>query len=273
MRIALAAGLLAASSSLAWSAAYDSLRPHRAVYDVVLEEVSDRSGIRGIQGRIVYEFTGSACDGFSTRYRFVTQVETGRKSFVSDERTTTFEGPDGKSFNFVNQSYLNGQLERDVRGDAVTSDDATVVTLKKPEELESELPPATFSTTHVARIIEAARKGERLLKTTLFDGSGDADDVTETLAVVGEPIAVDERPKSEGAEVAEKLEGQEPWPATVSYFDDDVLDGGGERTPVYEVSFKLYPSGVTRDLTMRFRDYTLRGAMQELEFLPVSDCD
>ena len=39
------------------------LLPHRAVYDLSLEQASDRSGINGITGRMVYEFAGSSCEG------------------------------------------------------------------------------------------------------------------------------------------------------------------------------------------------------------------
>ena len=52
---------LASSSLLAIQPALSApiLAPHRAVYDLVLNKASDRSGITGITGRMVYEFNGS----------------------------------------------------------------------------------------------------------------------------------------------------------------------------------------------------------------------
>ena len=264
--------LVSAALDAAWGESGTTLRSHRAVYDVTLADVSDRSGIRSIDGRIVYEFKGSQCEGYSTRYRFVTRVQTARKSFVSDDRTTTFESSDGQDFNFVSQNYLNGQLERDVRGSAKRGADGIAVNLTKPEEGVLELPEAVFSTTHLLRIIEAAQAGQTIVETTLFDGSGDADSVTETLAVIGKRQEITAPAEGEGAGVAGTLDGTSAWPASVSYFDEGTLEGGGERTPIYQVSFKVYPSGVTRDLTMRFRDYTLRGALQTIEFLPQGEC-
>ena len=41
-----------------------------------LDKASDRSGITGISGRMVYEFNGSACEGYTVKFRFVTQIDT-----------------------------------------------------------------------------------------------------------------------------------------------------------------------------------------------------
>ena len=59
------------------AAAARMLAPHRAVYDLALDKASDRSGITGITGRMVYEFNGSACDGYTVTFRFVTRIDTG----------------------------------------------------------------------------------------------------------------------------------------------------------------------------------------------------
>ena len=45
------------------------LMQHRAVYDLVLARASERSGITGIDGRMVYELRGSACEGYAVRFR------------------------------------------------------------------------------------------------------------------------------------------------------------------------------------------------------------
>ncbi len=56
----------------AGAAGFEILKPHRAVYEVKLEDSTDRSGISNMTGRIVYEMEGNECDGISVRYRFVT---------------------------------------------------------------------------------------------------------------------------------------------------------------------------------------------------------
>ena len=50
------------------------LAPHRAVYDLALRDAATGSGIVGADGRIVYEATGNACEGYSVTYRFVSRL-------------------------------------------------------------------------------------------------------------------------------------------------------------------------------------------------------
>src|SRR5690349_2388886 len=64
---------------------------YRAGYDLRLKDSSERSGIEGMFGSMVYEFNGSACTGFTTNFRLVTRISTGDESRVSDQQTKTFE--------------------------------------------------------------------------------------------------------------------------------------------------------------------------------------
>ena len=50
------------------------LTPHRAVYEVTLDDARSASGITGIDGRMVFEFSGSECDGYTLNMRMVTQM-------------------------------------------------------------------------------------------------------------------------------------------------------------------------------------------------------
>ena len=110
MRVARLATILLSAplSGLAWPAlAAPQLAPHRAVYDLALDKASDRSGITGLAGRMVYEFNGSPCEGYTVKFRFVTQIDTSENSRLTDQQTTTFEDGDGKSFNFVTRTFVD----------------------------------------------------------------------------------------------------------------------------------------------------------------------
>ena len=69
---ALAAGACFAGSgvSSAFATPATGLAPHRAVYDLKLKDATERSGIAGMYGRMVYEFNGSPCDGYTVSFRF-----------------------------------------------------------------------------------------------------------------------------------------------------------------------------------------------------------
>ena len=82
----------------------------------VLDKASDRSGITGISGRMVYEFNGSACEGYTVKFRFVTQIVTSDNTRLTDQQTTTFEDAEGKTFSFVTKSFVDQNLDKEVKG-------------------------------------------------------------------------------------------------------------------------------------------------------------
>ncbi|MEL6750673.1 MAG: DUF1849 family protein [Pseudomonadota bacterium] len=257
----------------AHAAAIDDIRPHRAVYDLSMVKASDRSGITGMSGRIVYELKGSVCDGFAVRFRFLTNVQTARKTFTNDQRTTTFEAGDGSSFNFVTQGYLNGQLEETTKGTAEKSDAGIAVSLTEPEEDKLDLERAIFQTEHVAKLVEAGRSGETIVEAKIYDGSDRGDQVMDTTAFIGRERLQRDAVNGESDDVVDALKDEPVWPVSVSYFTNERVDNSGERLPVYQVSFLMQGDGVSRDLKMQFDDYSLRGVLQDIEYLEQPACE
>lgn len=253
---------LAGSAATAWQPAEAAplLAPHRAVYDLALESASDRSGISAIAGRMVYEFNGSACEGYTVTFRFVTQIETSDVSRLTDQQTTTFEDAGGESFSFVTKSFVDQNLDKEIRGTATTGDDVTKVELEKPEPSELDLAGTQFPTEHLIELIEKAESGETFYETTLFDGSEDADRVLTTTVIVGKET--DAGPSDPEASALGDLTPQSYWPVNIAYFDGK--EGGGEELPVYQISFKLHDNGVTRDLVMNYGEFAMTGRLVDL---------
>lgn len=241
-----------------------ALIPHRAVYDLTLDEASDRSGITGITGRMVYEFNGSACEGYTVTFRFVTQIDTADLSRVTDQQTTTYEDGDGESFRFVTRSFVDEALDTELRGTArltpASKPDATVVSIEKPETQEIRLAATQFPTQHLLELLKKAESGETFYETTLFDGSDKADQVMTTTVIIGREAKASANDPEQKA-LAPMAE--EPfWPVDVAYFD--MKDEQGEELPTYRISFKLYENGVTRDLVMDYGDFSMTGRLVDL---------
>ena len=53
------------------------LAPHRAVYDLKLKEAHGQRSLQSARGRIVYDFSGTACDGYTLKFRQVTELDSG----------------------------------------------------------------------------------------------------------------------------------------------------------------------------------------------------
>lgn len=245
-----------------------TLQPHRAVYDVRLAEASDRSGISAMNGRIVYEFSGTPCDGYTTNFRFVTQIAAHGDSRFTDQQTTTYEAPDGESFNFVTKTFVNETPDRELSGSARSLNDGTEVTIKEPDPAELTLDAAMFPVEHMIDLLERASRGERFYEQPIFDGSDLGDEVLSTTVIIGP-----QKPAEEQSDALGDLAGMDYRHVSITYFKADTPEGGGEELPEYAIGFKMHDNGVTRSLTMNYNDFALEGTMSEYEALEAESCD
>lgn len=264
--LALNTTLLGGMATTAMAQALSGLVPHRAVYDLELKDAAEKAGIKAMYGRMVYEFTGSECEGYTVNFRFVTETEVGEEKRISDQRSTTFEDIKGGRFEFESQSYTDDRLDKEVQGLAEDHADKVSVDLTAPSEKQVDLQPSRFPTEHMLEVIRTARSGKHFFEARIFDGSDNGDKTVFTTTVVGSPTAV--QPGDPDAKSAGRLKDDKTWPVTIAYFNDEKADG----LPTYRMSFKLYDNGVSRDLTMDYGDFALSGHLVKLDFLPESKC-
>ena len=142
----LVAALPAAAATAPVSKIAAGLQPHRAVYDMSLGESDENGTILGVAGRIVTEFTGSACEGFTTNFRFVSRIDDQEGgSRLTDLRTTSYEDATGETFQFVTQSYVDQKLSEESKGVATRDGDEVIVDLAKPAQKQTTFQMARSS--------------------------------------------------------------------------------------------------------------------------------
>lgn len=244
-----------------------TLAPHRAVYDIALDEADPQSGIEGIYGRMVYEMRGSACAGYAVKFRFLTRIDTEDFSRVTDQRTTSFEDIEKGTFRFATKSYVDETLDQETRGRAINVDGSVAVELGGPDGRSMTLDPGHFPSAHMLEMIAKAKAGENFYQSHIYDGSEEGDAVMLTTAVIGEKT----EPEAGGeVEAAAALADDPYWPVTVAYFNEGE---NGDETPTYQIAFKLYDNGVTRDMTMDYGNFSLHGQLAGLELFEPEACD
>ncbi len=252
------------------------LAPHRAIYDLSLVNARGTRGIDGVAGRILYDFSGNACAGYTLDFRQVSDMESSEgRSVVSDMRSLTWEGGKARAYRFSTTNNLNGLRATHVDGDAVRRDDAVRVRLKKPARHAFSAPPGTvFPTEHVRRIIDAARAGKTILSFPVYDGSDSGLKVFDTLTVIGREIPPGAKPPHDAAAGVPALAGLARWPVTVSYFarESAAKQQTHEQQPTYAISFELYENGISRALLLYYSDFTLRGKMTALTLKKPKPC-
>lgn len=63
------------------------LVPHRAIYELSLGKIRGKASVQSARGRILYDFSGNACEGYALDFRQVAELDNGegkvdRKSVV-----------------------------------------------------------------------------------------------------------------------------------------------------------------------------------------------
>lgn len=259
------------------------LASHRAVYEMTLGNRSDHSEVVSVEGRLVYEFTGSKCEGWSSRFRLVTRLGLagGRTSEgemregttrLADQRTTSYEDGEGKSFDFLNQNFVDEHIVENSKGLARHEEARTAVRIDQPAPKSVDLSKnVKFPTEHLAAILDDARAGRTVSEIDLYDGSESGEKVYRTTVVIGREQTGDDDTSAEPAAGVDWLKGKRRWPVDISYFDPAKANGG-EMTPDYQMSFLLYENGVSRKMRLDYGDFSLKGTLSSLTQMPVSTC-
>ena len=247
------------------------LAAYRAVEDLSLDPAAASQDFTTVDGRLVTEFTGSACAGYTTTTRMVVRAtDSDGAGKVNDSRTLTVETPDGR-LDFDNQSFIDGKLDQASKGSAQRAGDTVTVKLTRPDKKTIAFDvPLVFPTEQIVRVVEAARAGARFLSFTAYDGLDDGASPAPTSTVIGQ-ASTDTTDVGDESAIAEAgLANMRHWPVTVSYFDqaDDTTD----QRPDFSLSGVLYENGVMREQRLDFGTFVLTGKLAKLDLLPQKRC-
>ena len=269
--IAVASAISAGPSHAATSGVF---LPHQALYELSLVKSRGSNSINSARGRILYNFSGSACEGYTSEFRQVSELDSGEgKVTLSDLRSTSWEDGAGKSYRFKIDTRMNDADASPVDGIAERSGDHITVKLKAPAAKTFTLDGATvFPTEQIQRIIAAARGGKSVLELMVYDGSDNGEKVYNTLSVIGQPIPGDRTIAAPDPSTAsDVMKTLTRWPVTVSYYDRDAKARDGEQTPVYAMSFELFENGVSRALVLDYNDFVISGALGKFDVKDVKN--
>src|ERR1700693_5446714 len=128
--VAMTTGVAAGPAAAAASAGF---LPHQALYDLSLVKSRGSSSINSARGRILYNFSGSACEGYTSEFRQVSELDSGEgKVTLSDLRSTSWEDGAGKSYRFKIDTRMNDADTSPVDRVAGRTGGRSTVKLKQP---------------------------------------------------------------------------------------------------------------------------------------------
>ena len=173
------------------AAASSPFLAHQALYDLSLVKSRGSTSINSARGRILYNFSGSACEGYTSEFRQVSELDSGEdKLTLSDLRSTSWEDGAGKSYRFKIDTRMNdtdfepgrrrrGAHRRPHHGQAETAGG---------QDLHARRRARCFRPSRSSASSRPRSAGKSVLELTVYDGSDNGEKVYNTLSVIGQPI-------------------------------------------------------------------------------------
>lgn len=249
--------------------------PHRAVYEISLDRTSSGSGVTDMQGRMVYELTGSACEGWTQNMRFATRMTNQDGGVqVNDLITSSWEAAGGGKLRFNQSQSRDGKTFEVSQGDATRRADgkAVDVALAKPQlKTLTVAGEPNFPVQHSMALIAAARAGKSVMTADLYDGSEKGEKVYQTTAMIGGKIVPGAKKSPASVKGGGQLDALDSWPVSISYFEQG--SAKTDAVPSYELGFRFYENGVSSKLHIDYGEFSINGELSDLVFLEPTKCN
>ena len=248
--------------------------PHRAVYEMTLAEARGGAGVTQVTGRMVYELTGSACEGYTQNMRFVTSMANQSGSAtVSDLRSSSWEDASGKRFRFSSSQFRDDKPTEATAGDATrapTGSDVKVE-LTKPAKKDLSLRRASISPSSTrSRCSRRRAPARRYSAPTCSTGPRRARRSAHRL-LHRSRAARRRQPPAAGRQGRRALHRLPAWPVSIGYFEPGT--DKKDAVPVYELMFLFFENGVSRQLFIDYGEFAIQGEIKEITFLEPRACE
>ena len=240
-----------------------SFVPHRAYYEMSINEVKSGSGVDDVEGRMAFEWRRD-CKGWIVEQRYVMRYFQGARTREIDTRFTTWESEDGKRYRFfVVNGRADGGSEK-IEGFASHPGPGVVGTgsarFTSPVEKDFALPVKTlFPSAHTFAMLDAAIAGKRLFARPMFDGS-EVEGAASVSAVIG-----DARRNTAAGDAL--LQGTS-WPVRLAFFSSKDTSG----PPDYEMSVDMHENGVASSLVLDYGEFSVNVELKTLERVADPTC-
>jgi EipB-like len=249
-----------------------NLAAHRAVYDLESDRLERSTGYSKIIGRLVYEITGSRCEGWTMNYRLANEyaLQSGTAE-TTDTQVASWESGDGLEMQLVQKQFRNNSLleQSKINVAKPTLDQEGKGRISTPNEREFSLSAdVMFPVLYQARVLDAAARGETRDVSLVFDGS-DGSNAYRVVDFIGKERGAGVLGADADNPAVVQLKTLKSWPMAVSYYRADLK---ADEQAVYQSSYVMFENGVSTDLNFDYGVYTLKAKLTQLELLPADPC-
>ena len=237
------------------------LKPHKALYKIDLASTRSGSQIVNISGEMYYEWRAS-CEAWISDHRFdllYEYADSAPMRITSD--FSTYEAYDGDTLDYTSRRKRDGELFEELRGHAKIKETGVgeaVYTM--PEGLVFDLPRGTvFPLGHSRLMLEHIRKGNKIFKAVIFDGS-DEEGPVEVNSFIGKPVnAMAHVAGSTNLNMG--LLNTPAWKVRLAFFP---LKNDAAAAD-YEMDMVFHENGVMSDMLIEYDDFSITQTLVALE--------
>jgi hypothetical protein len=246
------------------------LAANRTSYAVSLSSAKPDSGVVAVDGNMTVE-TAEACDGWTTeqRNKFTVHYAEDNPDLVLSATFVSWESKDGLRFRFSQRESKNGELDKEVSGEAQLTGKGKggSATFTKPSNSTLDLPEGVlFPTAHTSLLIERAASGEGFVAAKVFDGTSD-DNANDVTAVIGAPQTPDVTATSTST-LKTPLLKRPSWRVHLAFFPADIT----VDKPDFELTMRLLDNGISGDTVLDYGDFAIKAKLDQIEALPKPAC-
>jgi hypothetical protein len=238
------------------------LLPHVARYGLSRNYANPDSGVAAVKGIMEVRLEIS-CDGYRVeQYLGFHVLGDDESQFEHLAYLSSFEDTPGKEFFFEARTFENRRLAEELAGKATIDDTGGgEIRYSRPETVTEALPAKTvFPIKHLELIIEAAKRGEKSARHTVFDGTT-MENPFEISTFIGAASGTDDR------DIA-LLRGLTFWPVRLAYFKL----GSVNPTPEFEMSAEVFENGVIGDMIYDYGNFAIDVTLEEVEAMEQPEC-
>ena len=243
------------------------LAPHRAVYSLNLIENTNHGSWESVVGRMVYEVTGSPCEGYKQQFRqmiILSNSEGGRQ--VLDDFSSVSETSDDNRLDFLAKNIGKDEVVETINGNAQRLESGVIVRYTSPTRSELHLPPQTsFPIAYTRALITSALAGRKSLDLLQFDGTDNTSAAQKTFAIIGAEKSI--KSSAEIDLVTKSFGKQRHWPVTIGFGYEDQL------ASEYSIFQEILENGVAINLILDLKEFKLSGRLQSITKLDQKKCN
>ena len=231
----------------------------------MISRLARRAAIRrspASRGRILYDFDGNACQGYSLEFRQVSELDTGEGKIIDQRSALDDLGRRRRQELQIHaRKFDQPSSGRSVDGSR---------TRRRPRQRSTSKSRSQRASPRRRRSVpdraDGARDRCRARRARPFSTSRSmmaritGEKVFDTLTVIGHKIAPGERNHDDAAASDRKT-----CSGAALACHDQLFREGQDRqrrqTPVYSIAFELYENGISRALTLDYNDFVVTGKL------------